>query len=218
MAKLAPSILSADFINLEKQIKELEDNGVEYLHIDVMDGKFVPNITIGPLVVKALNEHTDMILDVHLMIDDPGAFVDQFAEAGADIITVHAEASNHLHRVVQQIKDKGIKAGVSINPATPVYYLEEIIDYVDLILLMSVNPGFGGQAFIDSTIGKIKYLKSNINQLGLDVDIEVDGGIKDYNVNQVIEAGADLIVAGSAIFNDNPITDNIKSFMEAMEE
>jgi ribulose-phosphate 3-epimerase len=217
MAKLAPSILSADFINLEKQIKALEDNGVEYLHIDVMDGKFVPNITIGPLVVKALRENTDMILDVHLMIDDPAAFIDQFAEAGADIITVHAEASNHLHRVVQQIKDKGIKAGVSINPATPVYYLEEIIDYVDLILLMSVNPGFGGQEFIESTIGKIKYLSSNIQQLGLDVDIEVDGGIKDYNVDQVIDAGADIIVAGSAIFNDNPIADNIQRFIEAME-
>lgn len=217
MAKLAPSILSADFINLEKQIKALEDNEVEYLHIDVMDGKFVPNITIGPLVVKALRENTDMILDVHLMIDDPAAFIDQFAEAGADIITVHAEASNHLHRVVQQIKDKGIKAGVSINPATPVYYLEEIIDYVDLILLMSVNPGFGGQEFIESTIGKIKYLSSNIQQLGLDVDIEVDGGIKDYNVDQVIDAGADIIVAGSAIFNDNPIADNIQRFIEAME-
>lgn len=218
MVALAPSILSADFANLENNIKALEKEQVEYLHIDVMDGHFVPNITIGPVVVKSLRKVTDMIFDVHLMIENPGNYIEAFAKAGADIITVHYEGTNHIHGVIQSIKSLGKKAGVSINPGTPLNVLEEILPDVDLVLVMSVNPGFGGQKLIPNTLEKAAYLKQVRRQLDLDFLIEMDGGIKDYNVNDVINAGTDIIVAGSAVFNEKEsIRNNVKKFKSIFE-
>jgi len=218
MIALAPSILSADFANLEKNIKILEKEQVKYLHIDVMDGHFVPNITIGPVVVKSLRKVTDMIFDVHLMIKNPGDYVEAFATAGADIITVHYEGTNHIHGVVQSIKNLGKKAGVSVNPGTPLNVLEEILPDIDLVLVMSVNPGFGGQELIPNTLEKVAYLKEVRRQLDLDFIIEMDGGIKDYNVKDVIDAGTDLVVAGSAIFNGKEsIADNIIEFQKIFD-
>jgi len=218
MVALAPSILSADFANLENNIKALEEKKVEYLHIDVMDGHFVPNITIGPVVVKSLRKVTDMIFDVHLMIENPGNYVEFFAKAGADIITVHYEGTNHIHGVIQSIKAQGKKAGVSVNPGTPLNVLEEILPDVDLVLVMSVNPGFGGQKLIANTLEKTAYLKQVRKQLGLDFLIEMDGGIKDYNVKDVIDAGTDLIVAGSAVFNGKKsIAENVDEFNSIFE-
>lgn len=218
MVALAPSILSADFANLENNIKALENKKVNYLHIDVMDGHFVPNITIGPVVVKSLRKVTDMIFDVHLMIENPGDYVESFANAGADIITVHYEGTNHIHGVIQSIKSLGKKAGVSVNPGTPLNVLEEILPDVDLVLVMSVNPGFGGQKLIPNTLEKAAYLKQVRKQLGLDFIIEMDGGIKNYNVKDVIDAGTDLIVAGSAIFNDKKsIGENVEEFNRIFE-
>jgi ribulose-phosphate 3-epimerase len=201
MIKIAPSILSADFSRLGEDIRAVDRAGADYIHVDVMDGHFVPNITIGPLVVAALRKVTDKPLDVHLMIENPDAYIPEFARAGADIITVHQEAVPHLHRTVQLIKSFGKKAGVSLNPATPVETLDVILDELDLVLVMSVNPGFGGQAFIPSALDKIRALRQRISQRGLATELEVDGGVKIDNIRAVVAAGADVLVAGSAVFN-----------------
>lgn len=197
---LAPSVLSADFSRLGEEVKAVEAAGADVIHVDVMDGHFVPNITIGPLVVRALRKVTDLPLDVHLMIADADKYIGDFAEAGADWITVHAEACPHLHRTVHAIHDLGKKAGVVLNPATPLEILEYIIDDIDLVMLMSVNPGFGGQSFIPSVLTKIRHLKKMIEDRGLDVGIEIDGGVSPATMPSIVEAGANIFVAGSAVF------------------
>jgi ribulose-phosphate 3-epimerase len=214
MIKIAPSILSADFSRLGEDIQAVDHAGADYIHVDVMDGHFVPNITIGPLVVDALRKVTAKPLDVHLMIENPDLYIEAFANAGADIITVHQEAVPHLHRTVQLIKSLGKKAGISLNPATPVETLDVILDELDLVLVMSVNPGFGGQAFIPSALDKISALRQRITQRGLATEIEVDGGVKIDNIRQVVAAGADVLVAGSAIFN----TDDYAATISALRE
>jgi ribulose-phosphate 3-epimerase len=201
MVKIAPSILSADFARLGAEIRAIEAGGADYVHIDVMDGHFVPNITIGPLVVDAVRKVTSLPLDVHLMIENPDLYIPEFAKAGADIITVHQEAGAHLHRTVQLIHSLGKKAGVSINPATPVSTLEVILDELDLVLVMSVNPGFGGQSFIPACLPKIAALRREIERRGLAIELEVDGGVKTDNIGQIVSAGADVLVAGSAVFS-----------------
>lgn len=200
MIKISPSILSADFARLKDEIRAIEHGGADYVHIDVMDGHFVPNITIGPLVVEAVRKVTDLPLDVHLMIENPDLYIPEFARAGADIITVHQEAVAHLHRTIQLIKSLGKKAGVSLNPATPAASLEMILDDLDLVLVMTVNPGFGGQGFIDACLGKIRELRRQIDARGLAVELEVDGGVKIDNIGRIAQAGADVFVAGSAVF------------------
>ena len=210
--KISPSILSADFARLADQVCEAEEAGVDYIHVDVMDGHFVPNITIGPLVVKALRPITKLPLDVHLMIENPDFYIEDFSKAGADIITVHQEATPHLHRTIQKIHDLGIKAGVSINPSTSVRTLDEIICDVDLILVMSVNPGFGGQSYIHSCTNKIRKVREMLDDRGVSADLEVDGGVNVDTVNEVISAGANAFVAGSAIFNDkNSVAENVSA-------
>jgi ribulose-phosphate 3-epimerase len=201
MIKLAPSILSADFVRLGEEIQAVAKAGADYIHIDVMDGHFVPNITIGPLVVEAVRKVTDLPLDVHLMIENPDRYIPDFARAGADIITVHQEAVPHLHRTVQLIRGLGKKAGVSINPATPTATLDVILADLDLVLVMTVNPGFGGQGFIDSGLTKIAALRHEIDCRGLTVELEVDGGVKADNIGRIAAAGADVFVAGSAVFS-----------------
>ncbi|HEY5674742.1 MAG TPA: ribulose-phosphate 3-epimerase [Malonomonas sp.] len=200
MIKIAPSILSADFAHLGDEIRAIEAGGADYVHIDVMDGHFVPNITIGPLIVEAIRPVTSLPLDVHLMIENPDQYVPAFAKAGADIIVVHAEASVHLHRSIQLIKSLGKKAGVSLNPATSLAALDMILPDLDLVLLMTVNPGFGGQSFIDACLPKISALRQRISALGLPIELEVDGGVKIDNIEQIAAAGADVFVAGSAVF------------------
>jgi ribulose-phosphate 3-epimerase len=215
MFKLAPSILSADFANLERDINIVEKAGADWLHVDVMDGHFVPNITIGPAVVKSLRGKSSLVFDVHLMIENPELYIKDFANSGADIITVHAEATNHLHRLIQMIKSEGKKAGVSLNPATPVNVLEHVIEELDLVLVMSVNPGFGGQKFIESIYEKISKVRSLIDNKGLMVDLQVDGGVCQENIQRVIESGANVIVAGSAIFNSKDIPGTIRIMKDA---
>jgi len=200
MVKISPSILSADFARLGEEIQAIERGGADYVHVDVMDGHFVPNITIGPLVVDAVRKITDLPLDVHLMIENPDLYIADFAQAGADIITVHQEAVSHLHRTVQLIKSFGKKAGVSINPATPASSLDMILADLDLVLVMTVNPGFGGQSFIDSCLPKIRQLREQITERGLAVELEVDGGVKIDNIGEIAASGADVFVAGSAVF------------------
>lgn len=202
MLELSPSLLSADFTNLKSEMEVLDKNGVKYLHLDVMDGMFVPNISFGPMIIKQLRPLTNMIFDVHLMIEDPDRYVQNFKDAGADILTVHYEACKHLHRTVSYIKSLGMKAGVSLNPATNIDVLDYVLEDLDLVLIMSVNPGFGGQSFIPSAIDKIKNLKAKIRERNLNVIVEVDGGVKTTNAKDVIEAGADLIVSGSDVFAD----------------
>lgn len=201
MIKIAPSILSADFANLGKEIKDVENGGADYIHVDVMDGHFVPNITIGPLIVNAIRPTTSLPLDVHLMIENPDLYIPEFAKAGADIITVHVEACKHLHRTIHLIKDNGVKAGVVLNPATPVNVIEHILDDIDMVLFMTVNPGFGGQKFIHSVLPKIKTAAQMIKDRGLNIEIEVDGGVNPETAKLCIEAGANVLVAGSAVFN-----------------
>ncbi|MEO7786530.1 MAG: ribulose-phosphate 3-epimerase [Sphingomicrobium sp.] len=204
MPIIAPSILSADFARLGEEIRAIDAAGADWIHVDVMDGHFVPNLTIGPMVVKALRSHSAKPFDVHLMIMPVDPMLDAFAEAGADIITVHQEAGPHLHRTIQRIKALGKKAGVSLNPATPAKTLDYILEEIDLVLVMSVNPGFGGQKFISSQLRKIEAIAKQVAMKGLDVTIEVDGGVDVTNVGQVIDAGATAIVAGTAAFRGGP--------------
>jgi ribulose-phosphate 3-epimerase len=211
MVKIAPSILSADFSKLGEEIKAVEMAGADYIHVDVMDGHFVPNITLGPLVLQAIRPITKLPLDVHLMIEKPELYIEAFANAGADIITVHVEASTHLHRTIQMIKKKGVKAGVVLNPATPVDTIKHIIHDIDLVLLMTVNPGFGGQSFIENVIPKIREVSELVHAHGLNVEIEVDGGVNAETAPLCIEAGANVLVAGSAIYGKKDLKDAISS-------
>lgn len=212
MIKLAPSILSADFARLLEDVKKVEKAGCEYLHIDVMDGHFVPNITLGPGIVKSLRKDVNMVFDAHLMIENPDKYIADFVDAGCDMIVVHQEACTHLHRTIQNIKSHNIKAGVSLNPGTPIETIKHVLDDVDMVLIMTVNPGFGGQSFIESMVEKIEELKALIDSKNLNIDIQVDGGIKPENVNKVVKAGANIIVAGSAIFNSDDIEETVKLF------
>lgn len=200
MIKIAPSILSADYSRLAEEIKKVEEGGADYLHIDVMDGTFVPNITLGSPVVKSLRKVSSMVFDVHLMTEHPETHIAAFAEAGADVITFHIEAARHAHRIAQQIKDAGCKVGVALNPATPLVMLEELRGEIDMALIMTVNPGFGGQKFIPATLEKIRRLRRSAEDSGTDLDIEVDGGINEETARSVIKAGANVLVAGSAIY------------------
>ncbi|MGJ7910637.1 ribulose-phosphate 3-epimerase [Neobacillus sp. LXY-1] len=201
MVKIAPSILSADFSKLGEEIIAVEKGGADYIHIDVMDGHFVPNITIGPLIVEAVRPVTNLPLDVHLMIENPDQYIEAFAKAGADYITVHVEACRHLHRTIQNIKSFGVKAGVVLNPATPVESIQHIIGDIDMVLLMSVNPGFGGQKFIPEVLHKIRSVKAMAEEKGLDIEIEIDGGVNPETAKLCVEAGATILVAGSAVYN-----------------
>ncbi|HHW56489.1 MAG TPA: ribulose-phosphate 3-epimerase [Clostridia bacterium] len=214
--KIAPSILSANFANLLEGIRKIEKNA-DLLHIDVMDGHFVPNISIGPVVVKSLRKYTSLPFDVHLMIENPDLYIKDFVKAGANIVTVHQEACIHLHRTIQKIKSYDIKAGVALNPTTSLDTLKYILQDIDMVLIMTVNPGFGGQKFIDSMLKKIEELSSIRENLNLTFEIEVDGGINVHNVKQVVEAGCDIIVAGSAIFESTDPSQTIKELREAVK-
>ena len=214
---LAPSLLAANFANLEKELSDIKEGGAKYLHIDVMDGSFVPSISFGMPVIESIRKITDLVFDVHLMIDSPERYIDEFAKCGADIITVHAESTKHLSRVIQAIKEKGVKVGVSVNPATPLSVLEYVLEDIDMVLIMSVNPGFGGQKYISNITGKIQALRKTLDEKGLNVDIEVDGGVKVQNVEEVLGAGANVIVAGSAVFGDATL-ENTKAFMQILNK
>ncbi len=211
MVKIAPSILSADFSKLGEDIQRIDKGGADFIHIDVMDGSFVPNISFGVPVIKSIRNKTDKIFDVHLMINNPSNYIDDFIIAGADIITVHYEADKHIDRTINYIKSKGIKAAISINPGTPTSVLKNLIPNLDMVLIMSVNPGFGGQKFIPYCLDKIREIKELSNKVNPSLLIEVDGGVDKTNVKEIIEAGANVIVAGSAVFNGGEISDNIKA-------
>ena len=214
---LSPSILSADFANLGEQVRMLDEAGAQYVHIDVMDGMFVPSISFGMPVIKSIRECSDRIFDVHLMIEEPGRYIDDLAEVGADLIKVHAEACKHLDRTIEAIKEKGLLAGVALNPATPLSAIEWILPKVDMVLIMSVNPGFGGQKLIPYTVEKVRALKKMIDEKGLKTDIEVDGGVNLENVTEVMDAGANIIVAGSAVFKGD-ISENVERFLDVLKE
>lgn len=216
MIKIAPSILSADFANLGDEIKDVEQAGADWIHVDVMDGHFVPNITLGPLVVKAIRPHTKLPLDVHLMIEEPDRYIADFTKAGADMITVHQEACPHLHRTISLIRDHGAKAGVVLNPATSVHVLEPVLPEIDMVLLMTVNPGFGGQKFIENVLPKIKAVRKRLDEQNLShVLIEVDGGIHSGTARSVVESGADVLVAGSAVFGQADRAQAIQAIRDA---
>lgn len=214
---LSPSILSADFAKLGDDVKRAADAGAQWIHIDVMDGSFVPNISFGFPVIKAIRGVTDKVFDVHLMIEEPGRYIGEFAECGADLITLHAESTKHLHRAIQQVKAAGCKVGVSLNPATPLSALDYILDEIDMVLIMTVNPGYGGQAYIDGMDQKIRDLRKIVTDRGLDLDIQVDGGVTADNIRRIKECGANIFVAGSAVFNGD-IEANVKKLRKTMEE
>lgn len=212
MIKLAPSILSADFSKLGQEVSLISEAGSDYIHIDVMDGMFVPNISFGAPIIKDIRKCSDKVFDVHLMIEEPIRYIDDFAKAGADIITIHAEACKHLHRTIYAIKEKGLKVGVSLNPASSCSLIEQVITDIDMVLIMSVNPGFGGQSFIKTSINKIKQVKKLIQDNNTICDIQVDGGINLDNVSEIIGAGANIIVAGSSVFGSHDVPKRIKEF------
>ena len=217
MIILAPSILGADFKRLGEQVQEVDRAGAPYIHLDIMDGTFVPSISFGMPLIESLRSCTNKTFDVHMMVEEPGRYVDDMKKAGADLICVHQEACTNLDRTINQIKEAGLMTGVALNPATPVSTLSCILEQVDMVLIMSVNPGFGGQKFIPYTLGKIRELRNLCNEKGLATRIQVDGGISPANVRDVIEAGADVIVAGSDVFKGNP-TENVKTFLDIFEE
>ncbi len=217
MIKIAPSILSADFSKLGEEIKDVEQGGADYIHVDVMDGHFVPNITIGPLIVEAIKPVTKLPLDVHLMIENPDQYIPAFANAGASIITVHQETSVHLHRTIDSIKTFGIKAGVVLNPATPAILIKDILSHIDMVLVMTVNPGFGGQSFIHETLSKIEQIATWRKELGLSFEIEVDGGVNIDTAKLCTDAGADVLVAGSAVFDRTDRGRAIKEIRQSIE-
>lgn len=217
MVKIAPSILAANFAHLLDDVRRVEEAGADYLHIDVMDGHFVPNITVGPLVVAALRPHSRLFFDVHLMIEEPDHYLEPFVEAGADLITVHVEACRHLHRTLTRIREKGIKAGVALNPATPPETLHYLLGLFDLVLVMTVNPGFGGQTFIPQVVPKIRRLKQMLEEAGVQAEIQVDGGIGPANAPAVVQAGATVLVAGTAIFGAADPKEAIKAIRLAAE-
>jgi len=216
MRKLSASILSADFGRLAEQVRAAEQAGVDWIHVDVMDGHFVPNLTIGPAVTKVIRRATKLPLDVHLMISNPERYLEQFVEAGADWLGIHAEATVHLERLIQNIKELGVKASVSLNPHTPLDCLEYVLKDVDLVLLMTVNPGFSGQKFIRGVLPKIRRLRQMIHEQKLDVLIQVDGGVSLDTVDEIVAAGADVLVSGSGIFNDRPLAENVRQLKERM--
>lgn len=216
MYQLSPSILAADFNCLGEQIRQVEEAGVEWLHIDVMDGAFVPSISFGMPVIASIRKNSSLFFDVHLMIEEPGRYIEEFKKSGADMLTVHAEACKHLDSTLREIRKAGMKVGVAINPGTPVSQLECVLDLVDMVLIMTVNPGFGGQSYIESCTGKVQKLQKMITEAGLNVDIQVDGGINEKTIDKVLDAGANILVAGSAVFGGN-IGENVRCLKEKME-